>query len=659
MVSSSLESVWEPEKELKNSNIVAFIRYLAAEGFVDCDDYWQLHDWSINHREEFWQATARFLSLQLRSDWQRVFICEDPDKPFLTGSWFPDTLLNYAENLLSGADRKAAVTAYVEGLDTPQVFSLEDLRIRTSALVEHLKSEGLRKGDVAAGVVTNSHEALTAMLACAALGVVWSSCSPDFGATAILDRFEQIEPKVLFYTVSYSYNGKKFDCIDSFLTVRNGLRSSLKSSVLINPLGTKTPDELKNSAFFEELMKAPVIPKLEFVPVAFNHPLFIMFSSGTTGTPKCIVHGTGGTLIQHRKEHSLHCDFKRGDRLLYFTTCGWMMWNWMVSALASGVDLVLFEGSPAYPSLDRLWQVVADEKVSCFGTSPKFLSSCEKAGVEPGQSHDCKNLREILSTGAPLLPEQYQWVSQQFSSRVRLSSISGGTDIISCFMLGVPILPVYPGQISAPGLGMAVESWVDGRSAFGVKGELVCTKPFPSMPIGFLGDTEKKRYEAAYFSEYPKQQVWYHGDFITRTEQGGVIVHGRSDATLNPGGVRIGTAEIYRAVESLEEIQDSLAIGVQRDDDVEIWLFVVVHSTVDEHRLKDVIRLKIKSQLTPRHLPKQIFKVNAIPYTRSGKKLELSITRLFNDESIGNESVAADPAVFIQYQEIYERQALR
>ena len=650
--------IWHPSRLKQPTNLSQFIEYLGESGLVSAKDYWDLHAWSINEYELFWRELSRFLQIKFRREATAVFTCQDPQKPFTSGRWFPDAQLNYAENLLELADRPRALVSYVEGVEKPVVYSLEELKIAVAAFSQFLKTQGIEKGDVVSAVVGNGSEALIAMLGCAAIGAVWSSCSPDFGASSILERFNQVQPKLLVFTFSYSYNGKVFRCEDKFYEVYTGLQDSLKSAVIVNPLGSAHAIGGEQIFDFAAILQASVIPALSYTPVEFNHPLFIMFSSGTTGTPKCIVHGTGGTLLQHRKEHALHSDFGSGKRLLYFTTCGWMMWNWMVSALASTTDLVVFEGSPAYPSLDRLWQVVADEKVTCFGTSPKFLGSCEQAGITPQQSGDFTALEEILSTGAPLMPEQYRWVDQQFAGTVRLNSISGGTDIISCFMLGVPDLPIYPGEITAPGLGMAVESWVDGAPVMAKKGELVCVRPFPSTPLGFLDDHLQQKFKAAYFSLDDSVQVWRHGDFISLTPRGGVIVHGRSDATLNPGGVRIGTAEIYRAVEALPEIADSLAVGVKSADDTEIWLFVVLAGLMDSAALITLIKKQIRSQLSPRHIPAKILAVTEIPYTRSGKKLELSITRLFNGEKIGNEAVAVNPAVFEEYRQLWQRQIL-
>ena len=642
---------WEPsDQAVSKSNINRYIEFVNQRSGENLSNYWDLYQWSISDLASFWDLLSQFVDIKW-IDSPQSSLSKSPLHKMLGHIWFPEGKLNFAENLIEGMTEDSEIISVCEGQS-------EDLRLNKAGLVqqvaqcaEFLKECGVTKGDRVSAVLPNTTDAIIGMLATASLGAVWSSSSPDFGVQGIVDRFSQVEPKVLFATAAYRYNGKLVSCEDVvFETIRS----------LPSLQGVLITDPTNESEFAKGSFSIPVrnftdldeydSESLFFEPVSFNDPLYIMFSSGTTGVPKCIVHGVGGTLIQHKKELSLHCDLGPGETLMYFTTCGWMMWNWMASTLSVGANLVLFEGSPAYPNISRLWDVASKYKVSAFGTSPKFLAATENNNFVPKENLDLSSLRMILSTGAPLLPEQYDWIKNSVDENVHVASISGGTDIISCFMLGVPVLPVNQGEIQAPGLGMAVECWVDGKSIIGEKGELVCTKPFPSMPLGFLNDKDDKKYREAYFEFYDSEQVWRHGDFISVGSEGGITVFGRSDATLNPGGVRIGTAEIYRVVETSPGVSDSIAIARQGDGDVEIVLFIKM-STKGELRPEQVkeIRSSIKDKLTPRHVPKYVCEVSDIPYTRSGKKLEIAVTRVVHGENVPNKSAIANPESLEEY----------
>jgi len=495
------------------------------------------------------------------------------------------------------------------------------------------------------------------MLAVASLGAVWSSCSPDFGVGGVLDRFGQIEPTVLLVTDGYTYGSKRLEILERVRELLGRLPSVRR--VVVVPHLDERPDisGLRSAVLWRDFLGPADQPasELRFSEVPFDHPLFIMYSSGTTGVPKCIVHGHGGTLLQHMKELMLHSDLRRDERIFYFTTCGWMMWNWLVSSLGVGAAVVLYEGSPMHPGPRRLWELAERLKINVFGTSPKFIAACQKAGLRPGHEHDLSPLRALLSTGSPLSEEQFRWVYDEIKADLQLSSISGGTDIISCFILGNPMLPVYAGEIQCRGLAMDVQAWDEtGRSVVGQKGELVCCSPFPSQPVGFWNDPDGKKYRAAYFEHYPNSCVWRHGDFIEITETGGVIVYGRSDATLNPGGVRIGTAEIYRIVEALPEVLDSIAVGKRANGgDVEIALFVVLREGLTLTReLTKQIREAIASGATKRHVPRHVLQVRAIPHTISGKKVELAVQQIIHGEDVTNRDALANPEALDQFSNV-------
>ncbi len=607
-------------------------------------NYGELHQWSVENPETFWMELSRFVNIRWTT--QPTKAHQSVKSGMLGTRWFPDGKLNFAQNLLwKGGSSDAIVSHYEAGLR--QTISWSQLRTSVHHLARYLKNHGVRPGDRIAGIVANGIEAIVAMLATSSIGATWASCSPDFGSVGIRDRLNQIAPSVIFVTRRYDYNGKRLVPVDQcHETIKNFDRQP--QVVIIDPF-----DSLNDE--FWPLCRGQAAKtddsEIEISGFDFNHPLYIMFSSGTTGLPKCIIHGAGGTLIQHKKELMLHSDVKENDRLFFFTTCGWMMWNWMASALSVGCTLVTYDGSPAYPDPTRLWQIVHKEKLTHFGTSPKFISASmpHDKSIRSLLEHSSQ-LRSILSTGAPLLPAHFDWIYNVVHNRdVHLASISGGTDIISCFMLGNPTTPVFPGEIQNPGLGMAVESWNDScEPVVGQKGELVCTKPFPSMPIGFLNDPNHSKYKKAYFEHYNNLEkypdVWWHGDFIEITSHGGMIVYGRSDATLNPGGVRIGTAELYRVVESIPEILDSIAISHNIKGDDQVLLFVKLSSEARwSQDLEKIVRQRIRHDLTPRHVPHIILEVSDIPYTRSGKKVELAVTQVMRGESINNKSALANP----------------
>jgi acetoacetyl-CoA synthetase len=649
--------LWEADiHRKKSSSMSEFMSWLGARGIRTCSTWEDLYSWSISDLDGFWRALATFTGVVFDSHANQAYK-EPPQKKMLGATWFPGATLNFARNLLLADDALPAIISYVEsgvGLSRSEL-SFAELRRDVAKCAAGLKKFGVKKGDRVAGVLSNTKEAIIAMLATTSMGAIWSSCSPDFGVEGVFDRLSQIEPKVVFYTSAYRYNGKLFNCEPNASAFLARLKS-LQGAVSVRHLDDSSPLPKKDgyvSYTWSDFLALAPSKVIEFTSVPFDHPVFIMFSSGTTGVPKCIVHGTGGTLLQHKKELMLHSDLKHGDRLLYFTTCGWMMWNWMASALSLGTSLVLFEGSLSFPDLSILWQVVGTEKVTALGTSPKFISACMNAGTEPKKHLQGHLPRTVLSTGSPLLPEHYTWIYDHVGQDLHLASISGGTDIISCFMLGNPILPVRAGEIQAPGLGMAIDVWDDScRSLMQEKGELVCTKPFVSMPVGFLNDQGGKKYHEAYFDFFPEHdaEVWRHGDYVEWTAHGGIVVYGRSDATLNPGGVRIGTAEIYRQVENLTEIADSIAVGRQVDGDTEVVLFVKMSDGFPwDDELVAKLKAMIKSNLTPRHVPKEIIPVKDIPYTRSGKKIELAVTKVIHGEEVKNFGAFSNPESIAEY----------
>ena len=636
--------LWTPsESRLTQSRLQDFMGYLETQGQGSYDDYGALHQFSVAQRENFWSALWDYTDIV--AEQKGAVVAENSDtfpcQPDAGVRWFPEARLNFAENLLRYRDDRPALISRLEN-GQRRVVTYEQLHTHVAGLAASLRALGVGPGDRVAGFMPNVIETVEAMLATTSLGAIWSSCSPDFGINGVLDRFGQIQPKVLFAADGYFYNGKVCDSLERMAAISDAI-DTLEQVVVI-PVVSDQPDcsGLSKAVLWEDFLD-PSATEINFAQLPFDHPLFIMYSSGTTGMPKCIVHGAGGTLIQHLKEHQLHVDLSREDVMFYFTTCGWMMWNWLVSGLASGAALVLYDGSPFAQDGLSLLKAIEVEKISIFGVGAKYLAALEKAGIVPRDEVDLASLKTILSTGSPLSHESFRYVYKGFKADICLSSISGGTDILSCFVGGSPILPVHVGEIQAPGLGMAVEIWSDvGEPLLEEKGELVCTKPFPSMPIGFWNDTDGELYRQAYFNHWAN--VWAHGDYGEVTPSKGYIIHGRSDAVLNPGGVRIGTAEIYRQVERLEEVQESIVVGQEWDNDVRVVLFVVLTSgAVLSDNLRARIANAIRENTTPRHVPAKILEVPDIPRTLSGKIVELAVRNAIHGQPIKNTDALANP----------------
>ncbi len=635
--------LWEPSDERRRSS--AMYRFMQQQGF---DDYDSLYRWSIDESADFWQALCDFCDIRFTRPPDAIL--ERPDN-IMDAGWFHGSELNYAGHLLRHrGGRDALVFCGEDG--ARRALSFDELRAAVASVAAGLREAGVEQGDRVGGFLPNCPEAIVAMLAATSIGAIWSSCSPDFGVTGVVDRFGQIEPKVLFTANAYFYNGKRFECLDTVAQIIDAIPSIERTVVVPFAQGAIDTSGIANAATLD----AFAIPgaDLEFESVAFDHPLFIMYSSGTTGVPKCIVHGHGGTLLQIVKEHVLHCDTGTDDRLFYFTTCGWMMWNWLATGLATGATLVLFDGSPFYDDGRVLWKMAEREQLTVFGTSAKYISALQKAGVRPAEEFELPALRAVLSTGSPLAPESFDFVYDAIGKDLQLSSIAGGTDIISCFVLGNPTLPVRRGEIQCRGLGMAVEFFDDdGDALLERRGELVCTRPFPSAPVGFWNDPDNAKYRAAYFEKYPG--VWAHGDFAELRRTGGIVIHGRSDAVLNPGGVRIGTAEIYRQVEKLDEVVESIAIGQDWEDDVRVVLFVVLREGVDlDDDLRARIRRVIRENTTPRHVPAKIVAVPEIPRTKSGKIVEIAVRTVVHGEEVKNTEALANPEALDHFRDIPE-----
>ncbi len=646
---TSQAAIWKPNSDrITSSRMYSFLREISAKRGV-LPDWNSLYQWSIQKPEEFWSDVADSTKVIWQKRGNEVL---SGDSMF-GARWFPESQLNYAENLLSPIKHSSqpVLISYAEGAER-RTWTGQELWNDVARLAAWFKSLHIAPGDRIAGVLVNGPEAVIAMLAATSIGAIWSSCSPDFGVSGILDRFSQIEPKILFITSAYLYNGKRIEPLLGLQEISGSLPSLIQTVAVEHLKGsTQRFEGLTLGSILQDHSSAKdsegYLP-LAFEPVSFGAPLYILYSSGTTGKPKCIVHSVGGTLLQHKKELSLHTDLGEGDKLFYFTTCGWMMWNWMVSALSVGASIVTYDGAVVLEANDILWRIVEQENVNVFGTSPKFISSCMKASYIPQYSFS--HLKTILSTGSPLPSESYLWVYDRVKPNVQIASISGGTDIISCFMLGNPLLDVHPGEIQSAGLGMAIESWNDkGQRVQGAKAELVCVKPFPSMPIGFWNDPSGEKYKDAYFSFFKDRQVWRQGDWVSIQDYGSVIVYGRSDTTLNPGGVRIGTAEIYRQTESFPEIQDSIVVGVPKGDDVMVSLFIKLTHAVDEEDLKTRLKKRIRAELTPRHVPELIYVVHDIPYTRSGKKVELAVLNAILGLPIGNADALVNPEALKEY----------
>ena len=689
--------LWTPDAErVKRANLTAFIEHIRKQkpaGSKGVKDFATLYRWSVEHPEALWPEVWRFCGVIAeerpgREPWDDVVVGLDrmaPPDPELGPRWFPGARLNFAENLLRHADDHPALVFWNEQ-GRQRTLSYADLGQEVARVAAALREHGIVPGDRIAGFLPNLPEAVIAMLATTSLGAIWSSCSPDFGANGVVDRFGQIRPRVLFCAAGYRYAGKEIDSLARVREVRQRIPEIER--VIVVPYLANRPEisdipgallwgdwlagqrgsraagqEISGAAgprvskstpeglgFRSDLPRRPAAPLPRF---AFDHPIYILYSSGTTGLPKCMVHGAGGTLLQHLKELVLHTDLRREDRIFYFTTCGWMMWNWLVSSLAVGATVVLYDGAPLFPPR-ILWDMVEQERVTVFGTSAKYLAMAEKEGLEPGRTHDLGSLRAILSTGSPLAGHSYDYVYQRVKPDLHLASISGGTDIVSCFALGNPIGPVWRGELQTPGLGMSVQVFdAGGRPVRDTEGELVCTRPFPSMPVRFWDDPAGTRYHAAYFESYPG--VWRHGDWARMTQHGGLVILGRSDATLNPGGVRIGTAEIYRQVEQLPEVIESLVVGQDWEGDVRVVLFVRLREgcTLDQ-ALAGRIRQRIREHASPHHVPRKILQVADLPRTISGKITELAVREVIHGRPVINLDAMANPQALDLFRELEE-----
>ncbi|MDR8017701.1 acetoacetate--CoA ligase [Ectopseudomonas guguanensis] len=649
------QPLWTPSAErIAASRMDAFRRFVNQRHGLQLADYPALHTWSFEQRDAFWQAIADFFEIRFHSPAECV-LREGPAMP--DAQWFPGATLNFAEHLLRRRDGHPALVAIAEDGSREQL-SYAQLAAHVAGMQRVLRNAGVGLGDRVAAFMPNTWQTVVGMLATASLGATWSSCSPDFGTQGVIDRFGQIEPKVLIAAAGYRYAGKRIDLTDKLNEILPQLPSLERLVIVPYSRDEASPTDYKSAALttlWQDLYQPGGAP--QFTPVPFDQPLYILYSSGTTGVPKCIVHGVGGTLLQHVKELGLHTDLGATDTLFYYTTCGWMMWNWLVSGLALGATLVLYDGSPFHPEPTRLIDLIDAEVISIFGTSAKFIAALEKAGVKPRESHKLHSLKTILSTGSPLAHESFEYIYRDVKADLCLSSISGGTDIVSCFALGNPTLPVWPGELQCKGLGMDVQVWDEqGQPLQGGKGELVCARHFPSMPVGFWNDAGGDKFRAAYFDTFPG--VWAHGDYAEETEHGGLVIHGRSDAVLNPGGVRIGTAEIYRQVEKVPQVLESVAIGQDWQGDVRVVLFVRLREGVTlDDALRDEICRIIRANTTPRHVPARIVQVADIPRTISGKIVELAVRNVVHGRPVKNTDALANPQALELYRDLAQLQS--
>jgi acetoacetyl-CoA synthetase len=643
--------IWEPSAErIRRARLTAFVERLRSETGEPLGDYASLHRLSVDRPEVFWDAVWRFSGIRASRAPDAVVI--DP-APMPGARWFPGARLNFARHLLAPHGEGPALVSRNEA-GVRRAISRRELRRDVAAVARALGDAGVGPEDAVVALLPNVPEAVIAMLAAASLGATWSSCSPDAGPSVVLDRFRQVRPRALVTTESCRWGGKRIDLRDKLRAVIDGLGDL--SAILVVPEagGNDAAPSVPGATPWADVRGAPAADGPPWAELPFDHPLYVLYSSGTTGPPKGIVHGAGGTLLQHLKEHVLHTDLGPDDTILYHTTCGWMMWNWLVSALATGATVVLYDGAPLHPDPSALWRVVAEERVTAFGTSARWLAACEHRGARPARDHDLTPLRTLLSTGSPLAPHSYDWVYREVASDLLLASISGGTDIVSCFALGNPIGPVWRGEIACIGLGMAVEVLDDdGSPVRGRPGQLCCTRPFPSMPLGFVGDPGGERFRRAYFARYPG--VWCHGDWAEHTEHDGLVIHGRSDATLNPGGVRIGTAEIYRVVETVPGVIDCLAVGQDWDGDVRVVLFVVLEpGRTLAAELSDAIRRRLREEASPRHVPAKILQVPDLPRTLSGKTVELAVREVIHGRPVKDVGALADPGALDVFRDLPE-----
>jgi acetoacetyl-CoA synthetase len=650
-VMNSKSPIWEPSRErIEQANMTRFIHYVNQRFGKAFGAYDELYRWSIENISDFWAAMWDFADVRASRGYDQVV----DDLAKMPGArLFIHAELNFAENLLRYRDTRTALIFKGEGRKSRRL-SYKELYDLVSRLARALREVGVGKGDRVAGFMPNMIETVVGMLATTSLGAVWSSCSPDFGIKGVLDRFGQIGPKVLFTADGYFYSGKVYDSLERVAGMLQELHATEKVVVVPYVAGQLDIRSIPRAVLWEDFLSDAVRLEMDFTQVPFEHPLYIMYSSGTTGLPKCMVQSVGGILINHLKELVLHTDVKREDTIFYFTTCGWMMWNWLISALAVGATVLLYDGSPFYPEPNALWQLAQDERVTIFGTSARYIAALERAGARPALRYDLSALKAVLSTGSPLSVENFEYVYQDIKGDLQLASISGGTDLNGCFALGNPTGPVFAGELQCRGLGMKVAAYNEhGKPVIEEKGELVCEAPFPSMPIYFWNDPDNGRYLDAYFRTYPG--VWHHGDFIEITREGGVIIYGRSDATLNPGGVRIGTGDIYRVVETFPEIEDSLAVGQDWEGDMRVILFVKLARSVDlTAGLKRRLKIAIRENTSPRHVPAKIIQVADIPYTINMKKVELAVRNVIHGRPVQNRDALANPESLELYRDLPE-----
>jgi len=646
------QALWSPGvRRIQDANISRFMQLIRQERDPGVIDYQSLYRFSIESPKAFWRAIWEFGGVV---GFSGSNIVEEFER--MPGAhWFPDARLNFAENMLRYRDdRQALVFKSETGLNSS--MSYRQLYKQVAGVASALRSMGVEPGDRVAGYLPNIPETVIAMLAATSVGAIWSSCSPDFGISGVVDRLGQIRPKVLFCAAAYTYNGKQHDCLAKVGEIQKRIDSIQK--IVVTPYVDADPDlsGLENAELLTSFSDAGAT-EIEFTRLPFDHPVYILYSSGTTGVPKCITHGAGGTLLQLLKEHLLHVDLKRDDRLFYYTTCGWMMWNWMVNGLATGATVVLYDGSPFYPGPNAMFDLVDNLGITIFGTGAKSISAWQKSGLKPRETHSLASLKSLLSTGSPLAPDSFDYVYKDIKQDICLSSIAGGTDIVSCFAAGCPVLPVYRSEIQCLALGMAVEILRDDGNVADINetGELCCVQSFPSMPVCFWGDEDGSKYHAAYFEKYPN--VWAHGDFAEITQHGGMVIFGRSDATLNPGGVRIGTSEIYRQVESLDEVMESICIGQDWDDDVRVVLFVRLRDgLILDDELQARIRKVVRDNTTPRHVPARIVQVSDIPRTISGKIVELAVRNVVHGKAVKNIDALANPEALELFRDLPELQ---